>query len=615
MKRGFLKKLLPMILCFTLLFGLNVVYADDNQSFDNIYIGDGERGMTVDNCITTLFRLSDQSNNINNAYCVDRSTSIRDNAAYSRVNVSDADYYTQESANHIRAIIQNAYPFISISEVINRSGIRGISTTEAITATQLAIWHYSNESDVVSENTNVDALFNWYINLAPATVSNVPIGNVNINAVTSKSGDSYTCVVRYSTNARNVNGSGVELSLNTSKDISTEYPMISRVDNGVVDGENQVTFTNIPADATLDFTASGIQNVDFDGYFYSPEGGRKASQSLVGAYIGNTAISASASFTPSSDDDNAIKIIKIDSATGEPLAGAVFEISDNENFTGTVYTVTTDSNGIAIQGGLTAGRWFVRETKAPQGYISYEKPFSVSVGNGTTVAECKNTAYGSIQILKSDENGNPVNGAHFSIYKGEAVSDNALLYSDLISDEAGVIIQKDIEPGVYTIVETEAPHGYHLNSTPVTVTVKPGETAKVSVTDETIKKGIINIFKKDAVSGEQLSGAEIEVFKDEALTQSVGRFITSKDNPVSTDKLEPGTYYVKEISAPDGYLNDDTDVKIVNVPEGGSVDVTFFNNQVPKTAGNFALVLFAGIGMLSGCAVLTFAFRKHLIRR
>lgn len=602
-----------MILCFTLLFGLNIVYADDNNEFNITYEKSDERGMTVDSHITTLFRLSDTNGQKVKAYCVDRSTSIQSGASYSRTNVGNADYYSSDSANHIRAIVQNAYPYIDISELENRCGINDLTTKEAITATQLAIWHYSNDSELKCNDKNVNALFNWYLNLAPATASKVQIGSVDINAVTSKSGDGYTCVVRFKTDAVNVDGSPVKLSLNTSKDISLEYPSITRTDDGVIDGYNQVTFLNIPENASFDFIASGTQNVDFDGYFYSPYGGRKASQSLVGAYIGNTVISSSASFNPSSEDNNTIKIVKIDSVTGDTLSGAEFKISNTSDFTGTVYTVTTNDEGIALQSGLTPGKWYIREVKSPSGYITYEETFSVSVGNGITIAECKNTPYGSIQIIKSDEDDNPVQGAQFSIYKGDTVKNDSLLFADLVSDEAGVFSQDGIEPGVYTVVETKAPDGYHLNSTPVTINVKPGETATAKITDVKIKPGYINMYKKDAISGEQLAGAVIGVYSDSSLNNLIGTFTTSGNAPVRTGDIAPGTYYVKELTPPDGYLND-SKVQTVEVPEGGFVDVTFNNNPVPKTAGNFALTLIAGLTMLSGCAVLTFVFRKRLIK-
>ena len=47
-------------------------------------------------------------------YCCDAETGYEDGVYYKRLNLEDSDYYTAEEAAHIRAIITNSYPYVSL---------------------------------------------------------------------------------------------------------------------------------------------------------------------------------------------------------------------------------------------------------------------------------------------------------------------------------------------------------------------------------------------------------------------------------------------------------------------------------------------------------------------
>ena len=71
-----------------------------------------------------------------------------------------------------------------------------------------------------------------------------------------------------------------------------------------------------------------------------------------------------------------IRIVKTDSITGEPLAGAVFTVTRlsvptgfDSSLIGTVVaTLTTNSNGIAETDLLLWGEYRIEETGVPEGY-------------------------------------------------------------------------------------------------------------------------------------------------------------------------------------------------------------------------------------------------------
>ena len=86
-------------------------------------------------------------------YCCDNITPYNDGVYYKRINLEDSDYYSIEDAKHIRAIVTNSYPYISISEMKKKLVEDGfeyaeeINRADIIAAVQAAIWSFSNAAD------------------------------------------------------------------------------------------------------------------------------------------------------------------------------------------------------------------------------------------------------------------------------------------------------------------------------------------------------------------------------------------------------------------------------------------------------------------------------------
>ena len=78
--------------------------------------------------------------------------------------------------------------------------------------------------------------------------------------------------------------------------------------------------------------------------------------------------------------------------------------------------------------------------------------------------------------------------------------------------------------------------------------------------------GYIKVTKKDSVTGNSVQGAVFGIFSNSACTTEVTRVTTGSDGSATTTlALNPGTYYVKEISAPANYKKS-TDVKTATIP-------------------------------------------------
>ena len=73
-----------------------------------------------------------------------------------------------------------------------------------------------------------------------------------------------------------------------------------------------------------------------------------------------------------------LQIIKKDAETTETLAGAKFNILDENN--NIVFAdVTTDETGTVTLEGIMPGKYYVQEIKSPDGYTIYEKPIEVEI--------------------------------------------------------------------------------------------------------------------------------------------------------------------------------------------------------------------------------------------
>ncbi|MGP1442435.1 MAG: Ig-like domain-containing protein [Anaerovoracaceae bacterium] len=85
-----------------------------------------------------------------------------------------------------------------------------------------------------------------------------------------------------------------------------------------------------------------------------------------------------------------IKIVKLDSEKNEiKLPNAKFQITNTNN--GNTITLTTNSNGEAISDKLIPGKYKIKETEAPAGYMLSEEEYYVDVtSNGECIKEIKN---------------------------------------------------------------------------------------------------------------------------------------------------------------------------------------------------------------------------------
>lgn len=279
----------------------------------------------------------------------------------------------------------------------------------------------------------------------------------------------------------------------------------------------------------------------------------------------------------------------------KPLDGGTFQLwKENADSTDTLIKTFSTVNGSWTSSPIEYGTYYVKEITAPQGYILGSKPsdgitIKKTAAHGTITMTNEKYTAGSITIKKVDEKEKPLAGAEFTLLPVGVKK---------TTDNNGVAEFTGLEAGKYSIIEKTAPKGYGRYDGTVTVEIKADGTATVddlpkgiSFAGETVTltwtntrdKGSISITKTDG--NQPLSGALFGLYKDAAAAGDLVKTAhTDRYGKALFADLEAGTYYVKEIAAPNGYaLSDEVHTFIIGNGENAAWDCgKTITNQLKK---------------------------------
>ena len=187
-------------------------------------------------------------------------------------------------------------------------------------------------------------------------------------------------------------------------------------------------------------------------------------------------------------------------------------------------------------------------------------------------------ATGNLTLVKSSSNPDATNnndlytleGAEYKVYKDESCAGTSVGTLKVNADGTANTI-KDLKLGTYYVKETVSPTGYEKNTTVYKAEVKPSTTVTVQVQDTPIL-GSIGLKKSSTLPGctsgnpnYTFEGAKYGLYTDSTTQNQVGTFTVKADGTSNTiADLKFGTYYIKEIKAPSGYLLNN-EVKEVNL--------------------------------------------------
>ena len=263
-----------------------------------------------------------------------------------------------------------------------------------------------------------------------------------------------------------------------------------------------------------------------------------------------------------------------------------------------VKTVTTDKNGEAVIKDLPLGKYRVKETKTPAGFVlnpdSQEVSFIYKDQNTPEIEEklefSNERQKVELSVEKQDaETGKVLKGATFGLYNKEAISsgDKVVVKADTLlqeitSNEKGkAAFTLNLPLGRYYVKELQAPAGYvssdEILEFDATYQGQDVKTIKL----KSVKKNqptTVEVTKADITTGTELDGASMSVLDKDG--NVIDSWTSVKDSPHVIKRLQVGkTYILREELAPYGYLRA-TDVEFT-ISDTAEVQKVKMEDEVP----------------------------------
>ena len=306
------------------------------------------------------------------------------------------------------------------------------------------------------------------------------------------------------------------------------------------------------------------------------------------------------------------QIQKVAKDTKNPLKGAGFTLYKDAECKDVVQAEQiTKDNGIVSFEKLTAGTYYLKETKTPAGYVPNDTVYIVNIaadesvsgsngltfdknGSGVFTAEIENELdKKEVQISKTDINGTKeIAGATLTVTHKDGDQTVQDAQWESVEDQTHKI---ELRPGKYTLTETGVPNGYQKAES-IDFTVN--EDGTVTVEGKTDGNKVVMKddyssakFSKRDVAGEELVGAILKItdIAGNPVADINGNLIadwTSNGTVHEVKGLKDGSYLLTEITAPDGYLKADS---VAFVIEGGKVKNVADNTVVMTDADSRAV--------------------------
>ena len=323
------------------------------------------------------------------------------------------------------------------------------------------------------------------------------------------------------------------------------------------------------------------------------------------------------------------------------LEGAVYEITTAEDIytlDGTlraskgevVDTVTTGADGTAVSKELYLGKYEVKEITAPFGMVLNEEIHAVELvyaGQNVAVTETAASFYNErqrveidlIKRLMTDEAyGIGKNGEIFDVTFGLYAEKELTAADGTVIPADGLIeiisldgngsgkVKTDLPIGSYYVKELATNSAYILNGQKYSVAFEYAgqETATVHITandGEAIENDIIYgsvSGKKSDEDGNALGGAVIGIFKTgtEKFTteNAIQTTVTAADGSFSFEKVPYGTWVIREIESPTGFVlseeeitvaigavDEVVEIELVNYFIKGNIELTKVDKDYP----------------------------------
>ena len=163
---------------------------------------------------------------------------------------------------------------------------------------------------------------------------------------------------------------------------------------------------------------------------------------------------------------------------------------------------------------------------------------------------------GSLTINKVDaETGKALAGVTYRLYDSTGKK-----VADATTGADGKAVFADLPQGKYSYQEISAPSGYVVDSTKYQINITATALNITAKRMNALAKGSLTINKVDAETGKALAGVTYRLY--DSTGEKVADATTGADGKAVFADLPQGKYSYQEISAPSGYVVDNTEYQI-----------------------------------------------------
>ena len=318
-----------------------------------------------------------------------------------------------------------------------------------------------------------------------------------------------------------------------------------------------------------------------------------------------------------------ITVTKVDAEYPDhKLTGAEFTVYDKDHNTiGTMFEIEA---GIYKIEGLRYGKYYIKETVSPEGFVLKDTEYEVFVSEDGYTYEIKDSGFegvyntpikGNISLTKYDKDypENKVVGAVFEVYDTDS---NSVGIMNEIED--GYYEITGLRYGKYTVKEIEAPDGFVLRQTVYEVEIC--ENDKTYEVEDIDFEGIYNEHQKGGIRIIKTSkDGKVYGFTFRIVGNDYDKTFTTDENGViEIDDLIIGEYTISEIK--DDISNDYIlpSPKTVYVTYNQMIEIEMYNDKEqpnpynPTTSDGRPII--ATVLMLSAIGA-AFIFEKQYRKR
>ena len=273
------------------------------------------------------------------------------------------------------------------------------------------------------------------------------------------------------------------------------------------------------------------------------------------------------------DKKPGIHLTKVDSSDlSKPIANAKFRFEAVDGSWGPVEYTTLEDGSIDLSK-LPTGAMVVTELECP-GYVIDDAQRIIHLDpNEDAEFVFTNSKLPSLTLTKISSDGSPLAGVSYSLTRIE----DGTRYMDQTTSSAGIITWEGLQPGVFSLKETDTTSDHILDPKEYHVELFAGKDSTIVMEND--RRPNLTVVKRDADSGAPIPDT---VFIVEAADgHSVDEIRTGPDGVARLENMLPGVYQISEKSVPSPYLLD-AEPQLVTLYPNRDRTAYFENHKKPS---------------------------------